>query len=51
MKLRIIAVQAGNEIKKFPNDTRHFFSSKGILQTVVKKKNYDSFEGKVLILL
>ena len=24
MKLRIIAVQAGNEIKKFPNDTRHF---------------------------
>ena len=26
MKLRITAVQAGNEIKKFPNDTRHFFS-------------------------
>ena len=29
MKLRIIAVQAGNEIKKFPNDTRHFFFLQG----------------------
>ena len=25
MKLRIIAVPVGNEIKKFPNDTWHFF--------------------------
>ena len=50
MKLRIIAVPVGNEIKKFPNDTCHFFFSTrvAILQTVV---NYDSFEGKVLILL
>ena len=50
MKLRIIAVPVGNEIKKFPNDTWHFFFSTrvAILQTVV---NYDSFEGKVLILL
>ena len=49
MKLRIIAVPVGNEIKKFPNDTWHFFSTRvAILQTVV---NYDSFEGKVLILL
>ena len=47
MNLRIIAVQAGNETKKFPNDTRHFFLL-WYLQTVV---NYDSFEGKVLVLL
>ena len=48
MKLRIIAVQAGNEIKKFPNDTWHFFFLLGYFADCL---NYDSFEGKVLILL
>ena len=48
MKLRIIAVPVGNEIKSFRMTLGIFFFSWGILQTVV---NYDSFEGKVLILL
>ena len=48
MKLRIIAVPVGNEIKSFQMTLGIFFSPWGILQTVV---NYDSFEGKVLILL
>ena len=47
MTLRIIAAPVGNEIKSFQMTLGIFFS-KGILQTVV---NYDSFEGKVLILL
>ena len=43
MKLRIIAVEAGNEMKKFPNDTRHFFSPRvfcrlSSIMTVLKGK-------------
>ena len=44
MKLRMIAVQAGNEIKKFPNDTWHFFFSPRVfcrlssIMTVLKGK-------------
>ena len=42
MKLRIIAVPVGNEIK-FPNDTRHFFSPRvfcrlSSIMTVLKGK-------------
>ena len=43
MKLRIIAVEAGNEMKKFPNDTQHFFSPRvfcrlSSIMTVLKGK-------------
>ena len=43
MKLRIIAVPVGNEIKKFPNDTWHFFSPRvfcrlSSIMTVLKGK-------------
>ena len=48
MKLRIIVVQAGNEIKIFQMTLGIFFFLPGILQTVV---SYDSFEWKILILL
>ena len=48
MKLRIIAVPVGNEIKSFQMTLGIFFSTMVFLQTDV---NYDSFEGKVLILL
>ena len=38
MKLRVIAVTVGNEIKKIPNDTLHLFVffSKGDLHLVLK---------------
>ena len=43
MKLRIIAVPVGNEIKKFPNDSWHFFSPRVFcrlpsIMTVLKGK-------------
>ena len=43
MKLRIIAVPVSNEIKKFPNDTQHFFSPRvfcrlSSIMTVLKGK-------------
>ena len=47
MKLRIIAVPVGNEIKKFPNDTWHFFSPR----VFWRLSSILSFEEKVLILL
>ena len=48
MKLRIIAVPVGNEIKSFQMTLDFFFFYKSILQTAV---NYDGFEWKILILL
>ena len=52
MKLRIIAVPVGNEIKKFPNDTWHFFSPRvfcrlSSIMTVLKGK-YSFFEKLVI---
>ena len=52
MKLRIIAVPVGNDIKKNPNDTLaifFFFFYYDDLQSAVN--NNDGFERKILLVL
>ena len=51
MKLRIIAVPVGNEIKSFQMTLGIFFLLGYFADCRQKDVNYDSFEGKVLILL